>query len=220
MNLALDPFEEDDDGKAYAPVLQHLWLSKLQRMSPQIAAECDKPERDFSYGMRYEGNALKVWFIPTANMTSGLDKPLAETPVPTDKWVSTEAIVLTYPPMPDQYAQHSAQILFGGQTQERYDDPDVQGGKIALITSNNNRVQKPPNSLDRMHASLPKQIAYNQRVLSAENEIVGINCDIGEFLLQMSASPAEPVIICVNAGESLKRYMFLEANFGFKVIAK
>jgi hypothetical protein len=55
-----------------------------------------------------------------------------------------------------------------------------------------------------MHASLPKQVEYNQRVLSAENEIAGINCDIGEFLSQMSPSPTEPVIICVNAGESLK----------------
>jgi hypothetical protein len=108
--------------------------------------------------------------------------------------------------LPDQYVPNSAQILLGGRLQERYDDPEVQGGRIALIASNNNIVQKPPNSLDRMHASLPKQVAYNQRVLSAENEIAGINCDIGEFLSQMSANPTEPVIICVNAGESLKRH--------------
>jgi hypothetical protein len=57
-----------------------------------------------------------------------------------------------------------------------------------------------------MHASLPKRVAYNQRALSAENEIAGINCDIGEFLSQMFADPSEPVIICVNAGESLKRH--------------
>jgi hypothetical protein len=180
LNLVLDPLVDDDDGRAYALALQQLWLSKLRRMSPQIAAECDKLGQDFSYRMSCQGNALKVWSTPTANIASGLDKPLAETPVPKDKWVSREAVVLTYPQIPDQYAQKSAQILLGGRPQERYDDPEVQGGKIALIASNNNIVQKPPNSLDRMHASLPKQVAYDQRILSGENEIAGINCDIGE----------------------------------------
>jgi hypothetical protein len=83
---------------------------------------------------------------------------------------------------------------------------DSNDGKNALIASNNNIAQKPPNPLDRMHASLPKQVAYNQRVLSAENEIAGINCDIGGFLSQLSVDPSEPVIICANAGESLKRH--------------
>jgi hypothetical protein len=175
-------------------------------MSPRIAAECDNLGQDFSYRMRYQGNALKVWFTPTASMTGGLDKPLAEAPVPKDKWVSTEAVVLTYPPMPDQYAQKSAELLFGGRSQERYDDPEVQGGRIALIALFHNIVEKPPDCLHRMHASLPKQVAYSQRVLSAENEKAGINCSIGEFLSQMSASPDDQVIICVNAGESLKRY--------------
>jgi hypothetical protein len=32
------------------------------------------------------------------------------------------------------------------------------------------------------------------------------NCDIGEFLSQMSPDPAEPLIVCVNSGESLKRH--------------
>jgi hypothetical protein len=70
-----------------------------------------------------------------------------------------------------------------------------------------------------MHASLPKQIAYNQRVLSAEDEIAGINSEIGDFLSKMSANPSEPIIICVNAGESLKRHeqhmggqLWLQAN--------
>jgi hypothetical protein len=108
--------------------------------------------------------------------------------------------------MPDDFAEQSAGILFGGRVQERYLDPEVQGGKIALIATDNNKVQKPPNSLDRMHASLPKQVAYNQRVLSAENEIAGINCGVGEFLSQMRADPDEPVGVCVNAGGSFKRH--------------
>jgi hypothetical protein len=123
------------------------------------------------------------------------------------KRVSDKAVVLTYPPMPGRLSgENSVQIPLGGRQQELYDDPEVQGGRIALTASNNNKVQKPPNFLDRTHASLPRQVAYNQRVLSAENEIAGINCDIGESLSQMSLVPAEPVVICVNSGESLKRH--------------
>jgi hypothetical protein len=44
----------------------------------------------------------------------------------------------------------------------------------------------------------------NQRVLRAEDEIAGINCDVGEFLSQMSSD--EPVIICVKASASMKRH--------------
>jgi hypothetical protein len=55
-----------------------------------------------------------------------------------------------------------------------------------------------------MHASLPKQVSHNQRVLRAEDEIAGINCDVGEFLSKMSAD--EPAIVCVNASTSLKRH--------------
>jgi hypothetical protein len=154
MTLVLDPLEEDDDGKAYAPVLHQLWLSRLRQVSPLVAAECDKLGQDFSYKMKYQGNALMVWFTQTAHIACGLDKPLAETPVPKDKWVSHEAVVLTYPPMPDQYVPNSSQILLEGHLQERYPDPEVQGGKIALIASNNNKVQRPPNSLDRMRAYL------------------------------------------------------------------
>jgi hypothetical protein len=113
--------------------------------------------------MRYQANALNVWFTPTVHMLGRLDKPLAEAPVPKDKWVSNEAVVLRYPPMPDEYAESSPALLFGERKQERYDDPEVHGGKIALIATKNNEVQKPRNSLDRMHTSLPKQVAYNLR---------------------------------------------------------
>jgi hypothetical protein len=108
--------------------------------------------------------------------------------------------------MDDTMARDSPQILFQGCLQERYDDPEVQGGKIALIATNNQYMQKPPNSLHRMTTTNLKQVAYNQRVLKAEEEIAGINCDIADFLTEMSLDAAEPVIICVNAGASVKRH--------------
>jgi hypothetical protein len=170
MNVVLDPLPDDDEGRAYAGAFQELWIWRLRQISPRAAAECDAIQ-EYSYKMRYQGNALEVWYTPTAHLVGGLDTPLAEDPIPKDKWITEEVIALSYPSMRDQFAQQSAEILFGGRLQERYPDPEVHGGKIALIASNNNRVQKPPNSLDRMHASLPKQVSYNQRVLRLKTKL-------------------------------------------------
>jgi hypothetical protein len=57
-----------------------------------------------------------------------------------------------------------------------------------------------------MHASLPKQVAYNQRILKAGAEIDGINCDLAEFLTDMNLNPEVPVIVCVDPGESFKKH--------------
>jgi hypothetical protein len=57
-----------------------------------------------------------------------------------------------------------------------------------------------------MHASYSKQVAYNQRVLSPEDEIAGINSEAADFLSQMFVDASKPIIICVNAGESFKRH--------------
>jgi hypothetical protein len=223
LKLVLDPLEDDDGGRAYPLALEQLWLARLRQMFPQVAAACESVGTYFGYQMRYQGNVLKVWYAPNAHIEAGLNQPLAEIPTVKDKWIhqeliphpeaedewlTIETVVLTYPPMKVRFTMNSAKILFGPQArlQERYPDPEAQGGKIALIASNNNIVQKPPNSLDRMHASLPKQVAYNQRVLSAEDEIAGINCDVAEFLSQLSPNPGEPVIVCVKSGESLKRH--------------
>jgi hypothetical protein len=156
--------------------------------------------------MRYQGNVLKVWFTPNDFIRAGINTPLAEKPVPKDKGTNGIVTVLSYPPMSDDIAVDFGRILLGGHQQECYDDPEVQGGRIALIASNNNIVQRPPNSLDRMHASYSKQVAYNQRILSAEDEIAGINSEAADFLSQMSVNASDPIIICLNAGESFKRH--------------
>jgi hypothetical protein len=191
----------------HIPIVPALGIvPKLRKLSPQAATACDALGSDFSYKMTYQGNVLKVWYTPRDFIRAGLNIPLAEKPTPKDKWFNGKVTVLTYPPMPDDLSVHFARILLGGTQQERYDDPEVQGGRIALIASDHNKVQRPSSSLDHMHASLPKQVAYNQRVLSAEDQIAGINSEVGDFLSKMSVQPTDSIIICVNAGESLKSH--------------
>jgi hypothetical protein len=98
---------------------------------------------------------------------------LAEDPVSKGKWISHDIIVFSYPPLPDDQVKETPVALFGqgSYLQERYDDPEVQGGKIALIASKQQLVQKPPNFLDRMQSTFLKQLGYNQRVLEAEKEM-------------------------------------------------
>jgi hypothetical protein len=67
------------------------------------------------------------------------------------------------------------------------------------------RAQKPPNFLDRMQSTYMKQVAFNQRIIAAEEEISGINCDVADFVSEMSLDPAEEVIICVNGSQEMKR---------------
>jgi hypothetical protein len=102
-------------------------------------------------------------------------------------------LVFSYPTLPDDHVKDSAEVLFGpgSYVQERYDDAEVQGGKIALIVVKQQQVQKPPSLLDHMQSTYLKQFAYNRRVLSAEREVAGINCDIADFLSGLSNHPAE-----------------------------
>jgi hypothetical protein len=92
-------------------------------------------------------------------------------------------MAFTHPARPDDQTSEEPTILFGhgSRLQERYDDPKVQGGKIALIAFKQMRAQKPPNGLDRMQSTLLKQVADSQRVIEAENDIAGINRDAPTF---------------------------------------
>jgi hypothetical protein len=116
-----------------------------------------------------------------------------------DKFISSfsEVIVIEHFP-------NGGFVTKGSRLQERYDDPEVQGGKIALIAFKQNKVQKSPNCLDRIHSTFLKQVAYNQRVIEAEQEVAGINCDVADFLSGMSVDPAEQLGICVNGSEEMK----------------
>jgi hypothetical protein len=116
-------------------------------------------------------------------------------------------LAFSVPPIPDSQIGNLPTRLFGpwSHVQERYDDPEVQGGRIALIAFEQKRVQKPPNFLDRMQSSFMKQVAYNQRIIEAENEISGINCDVADFVAGMTLDPIDEMVICVNGSEEMKR---------------
>jgi hypothetical protein len=88
---------------------------------------------------------------------------------------------------------------------KRYPDPEVQGGKIALISFKQTRVQKPPNCLDHMQSRYLKQVAYNDRIIEAEKEVASINTDVPEFLSDMTLDPNDQLVICVNGSERMKR---------------
>jgi hypothetical protein len=140
---------------------------------------------NFSYQVRYKDNGLRVWFVPTQTVEEGFVRPFAEEPAAKDKWYSTSDIMaFTIPLKPDDQIHEEPRIIFGAGhwLQERYPDPEVQGGRIALIAFKQERVQKPPNLLDRMNSRYLKQVAYNDRVIEAEKEIAAINCEAPVFL--------------------------------------
>jgi hypothetical protein len=201
--------EPDDDAPFfYHGIIKDQCLERLRKQSPQAASLLLSIGDDFGARLRYLANGLRIWFVPNIARTLGFERSLAEDPCPKDKWYSpSDIMAFSYPLLPDDQMGETPTSLFGpwSWVQERYADPEVQGGKIAVIAVKQNRVQKPPNGLDRMRTTFLKQTAYNQRVLEAEQEIAGINCDIAEFLSEMSLDPVDQIVICVNGSEPMKR---------------
>jgi hypothetical protein len=156
MVLPLQP--EEDEGRVYPSILKNLWLEKLGELSPAIPQVCQGFGSELRYRMKYIMNGLRVWFIPTVLYEERGDHVLREAPTQKDKWYSFDTLVLIYPPIQDEsIIPGLAQFLFNRTLQEeRYNDPEVQGGKIALIKVQQQSVQKPPSSLDHMHSSFLK----------------------------------------------------------------
>jgi hypothetical protein len=192
----------DEPSEQYVDNLRDQWLSELTAMSPMTAQYFQDMGIEYSIRMRYQGNVLRIWFAPRAQTQIGL-VPLAEEAIPKERWISPEAEVITYPPVPDDVAGNYANVLFSGLAQGTRDsNPEIPGGHTALIATNNNRVQTPPNSLERMHARLQKQVAFNQRVLKNEELIAGINVALAGFLQGMDIDM--PLYACVNVGERVR----------------
>jgi hypothetical protein len=163
---------------------------------------------NFMVQVRYIFNGSRVWFVPIPTYNEGIVRPFGEEPCPKDKWYSTTDIMaFTLPTVPDNQLDEEPTIIFGKghYLQERYNDPEVQGGKIALIAFMQNRVQEPPNCLDHMHSRYLKQVAYNDRTIDTENEAASLNSDVADFLSGLILNPSEQVMICVNGSEEMKR---------------
>jgi hypothetical protein len=208
MTVTLQPVPGDDDPTMYHRVLQELWMERLRGISNGVAQNLETLGDDFGVRVRYLYNSLRVWFAPNVTILGGHTRALAEEPCPKDKWYSwTDLMAFTHPTLPDAQIREEPSILFGpgSKLQERYDDPEVQGGKIALIAFKQMRAQKPSNGLDRMQSTFSKQIAYNQRVIEAENEVAGVNSEIADFLSGMTLDPEEQLVICVNGSAEMKR---------------
>jgi hypothetical protein len=205
MTIALQPIPNDSNPESYPRELQGLALQRLSEISPGVAQQLADMD-EFWVITRYLYSSLKVWFCSMKTFKAGVKRPLAEEPCSKDKWISwTDLMVFSLPPIHE--IKEEPRTLFGPEAslQERYDDPEVQGGKIALIAAKQITVQKPPNGRDRMQSTLLKQIAYNERVLEAEGEIAGINCEVPTFLSELSLDSEEKLIICVNGSEQMKR---------------
>jgi hypothetical protein len=202
MTLRLQAVPDDQDPATYPFILQDMCIQRLRGVSQGIAQILDSVA-SYRIETRYLYNNLRVWFCPTVAYNI-VKRPLAENPIPKDKWYSwTDLMAFTYPPVSEVHEEPS--ILFGSECflQERYDDEEVQGGKIALIASKQMRAQKPSNGLNRMQSTFLKQVAYNQRIIDAEGEIAGINSDAPHFLSEMTME--EPVFVCINCCEEMKR---------------
>jgi hypothetical protein len=115
LDIPLQMTDDENEGQDYFAILHQLWLEELSRISPQVAISCSKLGTDYVYKMRYQGNVLKVWYTPGELERAGLDKPLAEKPIPKDKWSDGSVTVLSYPPMSDETASDFGRILLGGQ---------------------------------------------------------------------------------------------------------
>jgi hypothetical protein len=208
MKITLQPIPDDSDPTSYAKALKELWLERLRGISEGLAQNIELLGNDWRYQVRYVFNGVRIWFIPVPTFDERTTRPFAEEPCQRDKWYSTTDIMaVAFPTLPDDQLRDVPRIIFGRghMLQERYDDPEVQGGKIALIAFKHIRVQKPPNYLDRMQYRYLKQVAYNDRVIEAEKEVASINCDVPDFLSEMKSDPEIPVVICVNANEEMKR---------------
>jgi hypothetical protein len=207
MTLQREP-DDGEDSLFYLRVIKAHWLERTRHESPYVAQALESAGDDFSARMKYGFNRIRIWYVPSASLAAGFARPLAEEPIPKDKWYSpSDLMALSVPPLPDQDIGNLPSRLFGpgARVQDRYVDPEVQGGKIALLAVKQNGVQKPPNFLDRLQSTFLKQVAYNQRIIAAENEISGINCDVADFVSEMTLDPAEELIICVNGSEEMKR---------------
>jgi hypothetical protein len=202
MNLTLQ-WVPNARPEQYPGILRDMCIQRTRMISNGMAQWLSGIE-EFRVETRYAFNTGRVWFCPLAAYGIRVKWPMAEDPAPKDRWYAGSGIMAYTFPLTEEVHEEPS-ILFGPGSvlQERYDDEEIQGGKIALVAVKQMRAQKPPNGLDRMQSTFSKQVGYNRRIMEAEIAIAGINCDIPHFLEDMTLE--EPVYVCINSSEEMAR---------------
>jgi hypothetical protein len=128
--------------EAYLTALPLQWQERIRQIAPSIAPSFDRTPVRHGFRMRSRNNMPRVWFTAEELALSGHDEPLAEIPVPKDRWITEDAEVISYRPMPGEFAPNSARVSFGRELQAHNSDPEVAGGHIArVVAADNNPVQ-------------------------------------------------------------------------------
>jgi hypothetical protein len=105
-------------------------------------------------GQHASRNANRAWFARRDQATAVVTL-LAEAPVPKDRWISPDAEFVIYPPILNEESEdHTDRPSSGFAQGVGTPNPEIPGGYIALVATNNNRLREQPNSLDGMHAYL------------------------------------------------------------------
>jgi hypothetical protein len=125
--------------------LKDAWMERPKEISEGLTDRtAELIGNDFKYKVRYVFNGLRVWFVPNQTFDEGFTRPFAEEPCPKDKWYSlSDLMAYTIPTLPDDQIREEPRIISGPgrYLQERYPDPEVQGGRIALISFKHLRVK-------------------------------------------------------------------------------
>jgi hypothetical protein len=144
-----------------------------------------------AFRMKYQGSELKIWFL-REDYPKSL-RPLAEQTIPKDRWIGPDEFeVVTFPPIENAPTPPIAEALFGPNLTggDFVPNPEIPGGNIALVETNNNKVQKPLENLVQMHARRETQVAFHQRIHRNHELVSAMNSGIADFLRDFSVQPA------------------------------
>jgi hypothetical protein len=140
MTLQREP-DDGEDPMFYQRIIKEHWLERMRHESPYVASALEQIGDNFGVKMKYGFNKIRTWYVPSVVQAAGFTRPLAEEPIPKDKWYSpSDLMAFSVPPLPDEEIGNLLIHLFGpgARLQDRYVDPEVQGGRIALIAIKQN----------------------------------------------------------------------------------
>jgi hypothetical protein len=96
----------------------------------------DQVQTELTCTVRFPGSSMNAEIFDGPNEFRELQlsyitgpHPLAEAPLPNDRWITHDAEVVSCPPMSENFEENSAQILFSGISQgSRTENPELPVG--------------------------------------------------------------------------------------------